>query len=93
MILSESADLGRLLLVDGGMLRYHQRRDGVCVIREILVLPSCRRKGIGKGLVREILSRAGDRPVQARCPEKYAEANLFWAAMAFARMEEKDGIL
>lgn len=36
--MSEAADKGELILVDGGMCRYHRRRDGVVVVREILVL-------------------------------------------------------
>lgn len=91
-VLSEAADRGQLLLVEGGLCRFHRRRDGVVVIRELLVLPARRRQRIGRGLVREVLCRAGNRPVQARCPVAYEAGNAFWKAMAFHLMAEKDGI-
>lgn len=90
--LSESADKGELLLVDGGMCRYHRRKDGIHTIREILILPQFRRKGVGTKLVLEVMGRADGRPIKARCPVKYVEANLFWRAMGFALLEERDGI-
>lgn len=90
--LSEAADRGELLLVPDGLCRYHRRRDGVVVIRELLVLPLLRRTGIGRNLVRQVLIRANGSPVRARCPEKYAGANAFWRAMGFTLMETKEGV-
>lgn len=90
--LEESARKGELLLVDGGMCRYHRRRDGVVVIREILVLPSRRRCGIGRNLVAEVIQVAHGRVVRCKCPEKYAAANQFWRAMGFTLIEQKDGV-
>lgn len=89
--LSEAADRGQLLLVEGGLCRFHRRRDGVVVIRELLVLPARRRQRIGRGLVQEVLCRAGNLPVQARCPAAY-EANGFWAAMGFRLASQADGV-
>lgn len=89
--LEEAAQKGELLIVDGGMLRYHRRRDGVHTIRELIVLPQHRRKGIGTRLVMEVICRARGFAARARCPKDYA-ANAFWAALAFTLIEEKDGI-
>lgn len=92
--LAEAAQRGTLLLVDGGMLRYHRRRDGVYTIREILVLPTHRRRGIGRRLVGEVITRAAHAAVQARCPDRpdYAAANAFWRAMGFALLETREGV-
>lgn len=91
-VLSEAAERGELLLVQDGMCRWHRRRDGVVVIREILVLPLQRRKGLGRSLVAEVLARSHGSAVQARCPVKYHEANQFWAAMGFTLITERQGI-
>jgi hypothetical protein len=37
--LNEAAERGELLLTVGGLCRFHLRRDGVVVIRELLVVP------------------------------------------------------
>ncbi|MDE2102922.1 MAG: GNAT family N-acetyltransferase [Patescibacteria group bacterium] len=79
--LNEAAEKGELLLVDGGMARYHLRKDGWVVIRELIVLPVWRRRGIGKKLVETIIARHRA-PVRARCPCDY-QANQFWKAMGF----------
>ena len=81
--LSEAADANELLLVDGGLCRFHKRRDGAVTIRELLVLPSHRRKGIGRRLVIEVCNRNPRAVIQATCPGEY-EANKFWEAMGFA---------
>ena len=49
--MSEAADRGELILVPDGMCRWHLRRDGVVVIREILVLPFRRGAGVGRRMV------------------------------------------
>jgi hypothetical protein len=46
--LEEAASKGQLLLIDGGMCRFHKRKDGVTVIREIIVLPTRRKQGVGQ---------------------------------------------
>jgi GNAT superfamily N-acetyltransferase len=78
--LHEAAERGELVLVDGGLCRFHLRRDGVCVIREIIVLPFSRRQGIGRSLVAE--ARGTAQTVLARCPAS-SPANGFWLALGF----------
>lgn len=90
--LSEAAEKGQLILADGGMCRWHRRRDGVVVIREILVLPGRRRRGVGGDMIRQVLAANGGRVVKAKCPQKYESGNAFWAAMAFTLVETKGGI-
>lgn len=88
--LQEAASRGRLLLVDGGMCRYHVRRDGVLVIREVIVLPAQRRRGIGRNLVRLACSNHHG-IVIAKCPTAY-ESNYFWRSIGF-RLESTEGNL
>lgn len=89
--LAEAADRGELLLVEGGMCRFHLRRDGVVVIRELLVLPDCRHEGIGKRLVQEIALRHQGCPLLARCPVTYP-SNAFWEAIGFERGPQRRGV-
>ena len=91
--LEEAASKGQLLLIDGGMCRFHKRKDGVTVIREIIVLPMRRKQGIGRRLVNEVIIRAagvGMGIVRLKCPEKY-ESNAFWRKMGFTLVETKGG--
>lgn len=90
--LNEAAEKGELILIQDGMCRFHRRRDGVYVIREILVLPFRRRTGLGRSLVTAVLARAGGHPIQARCPVKYEGANAFWKSMGFTVIKEVDGV-
>ncbi len=88
--LSEAADRGELLLVDGGLCRFHLRRDGVLVIREVIVLVDRRRQGIGSKLVhRACKTHSG--MVMAKCPTDY-ESNKFWRALGFVLVSEDKGI-
>lgn len=80
--LDEAAERGELLLVDGGLCRWHRRRDGVVVIREVLVLPERRRQGIGRGLVERLAILNPGAPLLARCPIR-SMANGFWTALGF----------
>jgi GNAT superfamily N-acetyltransferase len=89
--LSEAAERGELLLVPGGMCRFHCRKDGTITIREILVLPGCRKHGIGRGLIRQIVATHPGVLLRARCPTGY-EANHFWARLGFELAEEKVGV-
>lgn len=75
--LAEAASKDELLLVNGGMCRFHRRRDGVVVIREILVLPQSRLMGVGSDMVAEVQRRNPGCVIHARCPAEY-EANGFW---------------
>lgn len=87
--LNDAASRDELLLIDGGLCRFHRRRDGVTVIREILVLPKNRRHGVGRLLLAEVFSRANGGPIVAKCPRWYA-ANLFWSAMGFTLSGETE---
>lgn len=80
--LCEAADRGELILIDGGMIHFHRRRDGIITIRELLVLPSSRRHGIGKWLVERIQRDAPAAALWARCPADWP-ANEFWRAIGF----------
>lgn len=80
--LSEAAERDELLLWDGGMCRFHRRRDGVVVIREILVLPSERGNGIGSRMVKKVASLHPGAVLRAACPAAY-DANEFWVNMGF----------
>lgn len=90
--LSEAANRGELLLADGGMCRWHLRRDGVVVIREILVLPAARRRGVGRSLLGEVLRRNSGRVLRAKCPAEYESGNAFWAAMGFTKLSTDGGV-
>lgn len=94
--LSEAADRKELLLVHSGLCRFHRRKDGVVVIREILVLPSARRCGVGREMIEEIQRRHPGAPLLARCPASTADGrvgagNVFWRHMGFrlAASDEK----
>lgn len=84
--LSEAAERGELLLAANALCRYHRRRDGVLVIREILVLPHARRTGIGRRLVRQVQDTSLASPLVVRCPVGLP-ANGFWMALGFRLVE------
>lgn len=92
--LSEAADAGELLLVDGGMCRFHLRRDGVVTVKELLVLPAARRKGVGRALVEAVQERHPTSVLRAVCPAEY-DANQFWKNLGFtiAAYKPPDGRL
>jgi N-acetylglutamate synthase-like GNAT family acetyltransferase len=88
--LNEAAERGELLIVEGGLCRFHVRRDGTLVIREVIVLPGARRRGIGSKLVhRACITHRG--LVIAKCPVKY-ESNRFWQEIGFQLVGEGKGI-
>lgn len=92
--LNDAAGRGELLLVDGGMCRFHRRRDGVVTVHELLVLPTHRRRGIGRALVGRVRELHPAATLRAVCPGEY-EANEFWAACGFtiAAYKPPDGRL
>jgi GNAT superfamily N-acetyltransferase len=90
--LSEAADNGTLILVEGGLCRWYRRRDGIVVIREILTLPTHRRRGIGRRMLAEVIAVNPGRVLRAKCPTKYDSGNRFWLAMVFTLIETKDEV-
>ena len=89
--LSEAADKSELLLVDHGMCRWHLRRDGVIVIREVIVLPEARRKGLGRAMIEHVRRRLPCRKIVAKCPEEY-ESNACWETIGFTYTGTSNGI-
>lgn len=83
--LSEAADRGELILRQGGMCRWHLRRDGVVVIREILVLPAYRERGLGRAMLASVQEMNPGCTVQARCPLSYP-SNTFWEHLGFLQV-------
>ena len=80
--LVEAATKGELILCEGGMCRWHLRRDKIVVIREIIVLPEQRRQGIGRALVNAIQARNPGAVLLAKCPREYS-SNSFWPRLGF----------
>jgi len=89
--LNEAADHGELLLVAGGLCRFHRRRDGTVTLRELLVLPECRRQGIGRSLVEAVVHRHPGARLLARCPVSYA-SNGFWPKVGFRLLHGTEGV-
>jgi GNAT superfamily N-acetyltransferase len=87
----EAAERDRLILVRDGMLRWHLRKDGVVVIREIIVLPFRQRTGVGRAMLAELRAKNPGRPVRARCPAHY-ESNHFWRKAGFRLVSSEKGV-
>lgn len=86
-MLEASAEAGELLLVQGGLCRYHLRQDGQLTIYEILVLPKLRGKGIGKMFLEELRQVPDVTSIFAKCPSDLY-ANGWYQRMGF----QHDGI-
>jgi hypothetical protein len=65
--LIESDDAGELILVDGGLCRWHLRNDGVVVIYEII----SQRPGAGQEMVRRLCQVPGATHIEAKCPAEF----------------------
>lgn len=89
--LQEAAECGELILIDGGLCRYHLCRDGSVTIREILVLPALRRRRKAMQMLAEVKQRHPESKIRARCPVQY-EANAFWLRVGFVLRQTVDGI-
>lgn len=95
--LNEAAERGELFLEPGGLCRWHRRKDGVLVVREIVVLPRHRRLGVGRRLVERVQREVPGATLLARCPARTkdgraGEANVFWCHLGFILAGEKGGI-
>ena len=75
--LHDSAKAGELLLIDGGYLRWHLRRDGVITIYEIIST----RPGAGWEMLSMLIEKRA--PIQAKCPQHMAHANAWWRRHGF----------
>lgn len=91
-ILEAAASRGELLLTMDGLCRWHRRRDGVVVFREVLVLPFRRRTGVGRRMVREVCLRNSGRVFRAKCPAGNEGGNAFWRALGFTLVGEAGGL-
>lgn len=81
--LMESADRGELILIDGGFCHWHLRRDRQLTIREIIVLPGQRGRGIGTEMLEQLKQVPGATSIFAKCPADLA-ANAWYQARGFA---------
>jgi hypothetical protein len=75
----DSARHGELILVDGGMYRWHLRADGQVTIREIISL----RPGAGRKMLSRLKAVPGATSIFARCPEDLAQANAWYMKRGF----------
>lgn len=75
----ESAQRGELLLVQGGMARYHVRRDGQLTLHEIISTE----RGAGREMLERLKVVDGATSILARCPAELA-ANSWYAKRGFA---------
>lgn len=80
--LNDSNERGELLLVDGGMVHWHLRRDGQLTIREIIVAKKQQRQGIGALMLRLLCQTPGATSIFAKCPVDLP-ANDWYRAMGF----------
>lgn len=89
--LSEAAERGELILVAGGLCRFHRRRDGVVTIREVIVLPLLRRSGLGRFMVESVRGKHPGATLRCKCPAS-SPSNLFWAALGWSDRGEAAGL-
>jgi hypothetical protein len=73
--LHESSERGELVLLDGGYMRWHLRRDNTITIYEII----SQRPGTGQALLARLPT---GHPVVAKCPQDLA-ANAWYARRGF----------
>jgi hypothetical protein len=75
--LYESSKRGELLLIDGGMCRWHLRKDGQLTIYEIIST----RRGAGKEML-SALKKIGSTSIFAKCPADM-ESNKWYSRNGF----------
>ena len=78
----ESAQKGELLLVEGGMCRWHLRRDKVLVIREIIATL----KSKGTVMLAQLKEVPGAVGIRAKCPADL-ESNGWYEKMGFLKTD------
>src|SRR5262245_65092304 len=74
----DSARQGELILLEGGLCRWHLRADGQVTVREIISL----RPGRGQALLVRLRAIPGATSILARCPVDL-EANGWWRRRGF----------
>lgn len=79
-LLYESMQRGELILIDGGMCRYHLRRDGQLTIHEIM----SQRPGAGTAMLDQLTQVAGARFIRAKCPADLP-SNAWYARRGFVQ--------
>jgi len=91
--LLESAETGELILIDGGLCKYHRcvRHDqrGQITIYIIIVLPERRRQGIAAAMLEQLKKLPGVTSIFAKCP-KDTSANKWYGAMGFVLEGEEE---
>jgi N-acetylglutamate synthase-like GNAT family acetyltransferase len=85
--LFESANRGELILIDGGLCHWHLRKDGIITIREIIILPSKQRKGLGSMILKKLSSIKGANSIVAKCPSDL-DSNQWYEHMGFQRINQ-----
>jgi len=76
----EAAQKGELLLVEGGMCRWHLRRDRVLVIREIIATVPSK----GTAMLAQLKQVPGAVAVRAKCPADLS-SNGWYERMGFLK--------
>jgi hypothetical protein len=78
--LQESNRRGELLLVEGGYLRWHLRRNNAITIYEII----SQRPGAGTAMLERLKMVEGATSIVARCPADLLSGNAFYWRRDFA---------
>lgn len=87
----EASLKGELILLHGGMCRYHLRRDGQVTIYEIVVLPEYQGNGIGRAILEALKAVPGATSIFARCP-KMLDSNGWYECMGFTYEGEEEKV-
>jgi ribosomal protein S18 acetylase RimI-like enzyme len=82
-IFYEAAEHQHLMLVDGGLCHWTQRKkDKVVVIYEIIILPEKQGQGIGTRILDELKKVKGATAIFAKCPSNLP-ANKWYKSKGF----------
>ena len=73
----ESAQRNELVLVEGGLCRWHLRKDGQITIREIIVLPERQGQGIGTEFLTKLRQIESAKSIYSKCPADLAANNWY----------------
>jgi len=86
----ESAKVGELILVDGGMCSFHRcAKQGQITIYFIIVLPERQRQGIATAMLKQLKKLPNITSIFAKCP-KNIPANKWYEAMGFVLEGEEE---